>query len=334
MLRVAFAGTFAARLEPPVRAGLGIPCDVIVDDERAIVSRLADVDVLVTMVFTGEMASAARRLKLVQVPGAGLDRIDRAAVPATAWLANAHGHEAGIAEYVIGAMLALSRDLSRLDAALRQGRWESQWAVAAPSPALWPELAGKTLGVLGYGRIGQALARRARAFDMAVCAIRRDPAKTGARPADLDFLGGPEALDEVVSRADYLAVTMSLTGATRGLLGERELRLMKPRAFLVNVARAEIVQEDALYGALAGRHIAGAALDVWYRYPTAAGLTFPAGRPFHELPNVLMTPHVSGWTEGMLEARARVIAENIERVSRNEPPVNLVPTKPPEPCPN
>jgi phosphoglycerate dehydrogenase-like enzyme len=278
--------------------------------------------VLVTMAFTREMGAAARRLKLVQVPGAGLDRIDRAAIPAGAWLANAYGHDVGIAEYVMGAMLTLSRSFCRLDAALRRGEWESQWAVSAPTPAPWPELAGKTLGILGYGRIGRALARRARAFDMEIWAVRRDVA--GADADGLAFLGGPEALGEVLRRADYLAITLSLTDVTRGLLGDRELAMLKPTAVLVNVARAEIVDEEALYRALAQRTLAAAALDVWYRYPTAAGATFPARLPFHELPNVLMTPHVSGWTEGMLDARARVIAENIHRAVRGEPPVNLI----------
>ncbi len=324
MLRVAFAGAFSARLEPRVRAHLRMPCDVILADEVGIASRLSDVEVLVTLAFTHEMAAAARRLKLVQVPGAGLDRIDRCALPAGTWLANAYGHETGIAEYVIGAMLALTREFGRLDASLRRGSWESPWAVAAAPPPPWPELSGKTLGILGYGRIGRCVAQRARAFDMAVWAIRRDVRQPG--PQGLAFLGGPEALDELLRRADYLAITLSLTEATRGLLGERELRLMKPTAVLINVARAEILDEEALYRALAQRTIAGAALDVWYRYPTDAGPTLPARRAFQELPNVLMTPHVSGWTEGMLEARAKLIAENIRRTARGEPPLNLVPS--------
>ena len=284
MLTVAFAGTFAAGLAPPVRAHLGIPCDIRVTDEAGIVDKLGDVEVLVAMAFTREMAAGARRLKLVQVPGAGLERIDRAA--------------------------------------LRRGVWESQWAVGAPPPPPWPELAGKTLGILGYGRIGQALAQRARAFDMEICAIRRDVARS-ARDG-LARLGGLDILDEVLRRSDYLAITLPATVATRGLLGTAQLALMKPTAVLVNVARAEIVDEQALYRALAERAIAAAALDVWYRYPTDATPTPPARQPFHELPNVLMTPHVSGWTEGMLAARARLIADNIRRISRGEPPENLI----------
>jgi phosphoglycerate dehydrogenase-like enzyme len=321
MLGVGFAGTFAASLAEPVRARLELPCEIVVADEAGIVPRLPAIDVLVTLAFSREMAAVARRLKLIQVPGAGLDRIDRAALPAGVRLANAYGHETGIAEYLLGAMLALTRDLARLDAALRQGRWESQWAVGAAAPPAWPELAGKTLGVLGYGRIGQALARRARAFDMEVLAIRRDAARPD--PHGVASVRGPEALDDVLARSDYLAITLPLTPETRGLLGERQLHAMKPGAIVLNVARAEILDEDALWAALAERRIAGAALDVWYRYPRDAGPTFPATRPFHELPNVLLTPHVAGWTEGMLDARAGLIAENIRRTARGEPPLNL-----------
>ena len=322
MLTIALVGTFAASLEAPLRAQLRMPCQIVVADEAAIVSKLGDVDVLVTMSFTRQMAAAAPQLRLVQVPGAGLDRIDRGALgPGTA-LANAYGHEVGIAEYILAAMLALTRDFVRLDAALRRGVWASQWAVGTPAPPPWPELAGKTLGILGYGRIGAALARRARAFDMEICAIRRDVARSAAD--DLALLGGLEILDEVLRRSDYLAVTLPATSATRALIGEAQLATMKGSAVLVNVARAEIIDEDALYRALAKRVIAAAALDVWYRYPTEPAPTLPARPPFHELPNVLMTPHVSGWTEGMLQARVRLIADNIARISRGERPDNLI----------
>jgi phosphoglycerate dehydrogenase-like enzyme len=320
-VKIAFAGAFAARLEADVRTHLPAGCDVIAADEAGIVPKLGDVDILVTMAFTREMAAAADRLKLVQVPGAGLDRIDRGALPAGAALANAYGHEVGISEYVLGAMLALTRELGRLDAALRRGVWEGQWAIGVSPPAPWPELAGKTLGILGYGRIGQCVARRARAFDMTVLAIRRSATASDG----LATLYPPDALDEVLARADHLAITMPLTPETRGLLGARELASMKRPAILVNPARAEIVDEDALYQALGDRRIAGAALDVWYRYPSRSGAAPPAHQPFHALPNVLMTPHISGWTEGMLNARAKLIAENVGRVARGEAPLNLIP---------
>jgi phosphoglycerate dehydrogenase-like enzyme len=326
MLRIAFAGTFAASLVEPVRARLGVPCDVVVTSEAEVVPRLTDVDVLVSLAFTREMGRAARRLKLVQVPGAGLDRIDRAAVPEGTWLANVYGHENGIAEYVLGAMLALTRGFARIDAALRRGTWESQWAVGTPAPSPWPELAGRTVGIIGYGRIGARVARLARAFDMEVCAIRRDVARSAGD--GLALLGGLEILDEVLRRADHLVITVPATPATRGLIGEAQLRAMKRTAVLVNVSRADVVDADALHRALADGTIAAAALDVWYRYPTAAGPTLPAPQPFHELPNVLMTPHVSGWTTGMLQARASLIADNVGRIARGEPPLNLVPAAP------
>jgi len=319
MLKIAIVGTFAASLEGAIRRHLTTPCEIIVSDE---VSRLADVDVLVTMALTDAMGCACRRLKLVQVPGAGLDRIDRAALPRGAWLANAYGHETGIAEYAIGAMVVLTRNFIGLDAGLRKGEWQSQWAVGIDPPPVWPELAGKTIGILGYGRIGQTVARRARAFDMniqAVChTVRR------STEDDAAFLGGPESIDEVLRRSDYVLISMPVSRQTIGSIDRRRLGLMKPTAFLINVARAEIIDEDALYEALAGHSIAGAALDVWYRYPREPGTVAPAARPFHELRNVLMTPHVSGWTDGMLEARAMLIAENIRRVSCGEAPLNPV----------
>ena len=322
MLRVAFLGALSSSFADRVRAHLTVPCDFIHSDETNIMDVLPGVDVLVTLVFTREMGAVARQLRLIQVPGAGLDRIDRSAMPPGAALAKVHGHEAGIAEYVLGAMIALSRNFGRVDASLRAGRWDSQWAPGVSPPPVWPELAGRTLGILGYGGIGQAVAKRARAFDMSICAIRRNVAQSAAD--DLAFLGSMDGLSEVLRRADYLAITLPLTPETEGLLGAEQLRLMKSTAILVNVSRAQILDEDALYDALAERRIAGAALDVWYRYPSRPGPALPAHRAFHELPNVLMTPHVSGWTDGMLEARTTLIAENIRRTAVGEPPEHLV----------
>lgn len=138
------------------------------------------------------------------------------------------------------------------------------------------------------------------------------------------FVAGPGPIDDVLCQADYLAITLSLSSVTRNLIDERRLQLMKPTAYLINVARAEIIDEIALFRALSTGKLAGAALDVWYRYPTSAEPTQPAELPFHTLSNIIMTPHVSGWTEGMLNARAELIAQNIERTAEGKLPFNLI----------
>jgi phosphoglycerate dehydrogenase-like enzyme len=305
-----------------VRERLKVPCEIVTGEEAAILGELPNADVLVSMAFDNAMASAGRRLRLVQVPGAGLDRIDRSQLRPGLALANAYGHEAAISEYIIGAMIALTRSFQRIDRKLRAGQWESQWAVGTPAPPLWPELNGKMLGILGFGHIGEALAQRARAFGMQVCAVRRraqsDP------PEGVTFIGGLERLDDVLSASDYLAITLSMSPATRHLLDSHRLGRMKSSAYLINVARAEIVDEETLYDALAHGRLAGAALDVWYRYPSGPGSTLPSAAPIHQLDNVIMTPHVSAWTVGVLEARASVVAENIARIARGEPLLNAV----------
>ena len=321
MLRVAFVGATPGSLAERVRRHLATECELLLTDENGAAGVLPEVDVLVTFVFTREMAAAARKLKLIQVPGAGLDRIDLAAVPSGSRVANVYGHDNGIAEYVLGVMLALGRGFCRMDAAMREGHWEGSWVVSAP-PRL--ELAGKTLGLLGYGRIGGRLSQFAQALGMEVWALRRGAWVT--EPRGLAFRGGPADLDAVLERADYLVIALPLTPETRGLLGQRQLKLMKPTAFLINVARAEIVDEAALYEALRGQIIAGAALDVWYQYPKGSGPSYPSRFDFHRLPNVLMTPHVSAWTEETQEGRAKLMAANIDRIARGEPPLNLVPT--------
>lgn len=226
-MKAAFAGSFAVGLIEPVRQRLTIHCDIVSSDEAGIVDELGDTDVLVSMAFTAQMAATGSRLRLVQVPGAGLDRIDRSQFRDGLALANAYGHEAGIAEYVMGAMIELTRSFRRLDQKLRQGVWESQWSVGTPAPPLWPELAGKMLGILGFGHIGEALARRAHAFDMKVCAIRRHAQPD--TPSGLAFVGGPERLDELLGLSDYLAITLSLSTETRGLIDARRLGLMSQR---------------------------------------------------------------------------------------------------------
>jgi phosphoglycerate dehydrogenase-like enzyme len=322
MTKIAFAGTFSAQLAEPVRAQLAMPCDIVLASEANVAAKLGDCDVLVSMEFNREMAAASGRLKLVQVPGAGLDRIDTTALGKGTRLANVYGHEAGIAEYVIGAMITLTREFVPVDAKLRRGIWHSQWAIGRPIPPLLPELGGKTIAILGFGHIGAAIAKRAKAFDMRVVGMRRST--TGNRDDNVDAIVPPSELDALLAEADFVAVTLPLTDQTRNLIDADQFARMKSTARIINVGRGEIVNEDALYDALATGRIAGAAIDVWYRYPTTNQPTLPARRPFHELDNVLMTPHASGWTKGMLDARARVIADNIARAISGEPLLNAI----------
>ncbi len=305
MLRVAFVGALPSSFADRVRAHLTIPCDFVHTDEKNAGHVLPEIDVLVTLVFTKEMSTSAKRLRLIQVPGAGLDRIDQAAMPPGASLAKVHGHETGIAEYVLGAMIALSRDFDRVHTSLRAGRWDSQWAPGVPPPPVWPELAGRTLGILGYGGIGQAVARRARAFDMRVCAIRRNVGQSAED--DLALLGNMESLPEVLRRADSLAITLPLTPETQGLIGPAQLGLMKSTAILVNVSRAQIVDEDALYVALAERRIAGAALDVFEHEPAVS-------EELLAMENVVLTPHIASATRETRLAMGMLVVSALRAV--------------------
>jgi phosphoglycerate dehydrogenase-like enzyme len=141
----------------------------------------------------------------------------------------------------------------------------------------------------------------------------------------VSWLGGPERLDEFLGRSDFVVIACSLTAETHGLIDRARLARMKPTAVLINVSRGSIVVEDALYQALRSKVIGGAVIDAWYQYPTRDDLTIrPSRYPFHELDNVYMTPHSSAWTLGMVERRWSTIANNLDRLVRGEPLVNVV----------
>jgi phosphoglycerate dehydrogenase-like enzyme len=170
--------------------------------------------------------------------------------------------------------------------------------------------------------MGRATARRAKAFGMRVMAIARTRRDLDPPP---DWLGEPAQLPTLLETADFVVVACPLTEATRGMIGPLELARMKLDAVLINVARGPIVDEDALYRALSTRTIRGAVLDTWYRYPGPGDPDLhPSRHPFHELDNVIMTPHCSGWTEGLMERRFAVIADNIERLRDGRAPLNQV----------
>lgn len=284
-------------------------------DAAALRTALAEADALIASRWRAEWRGAAGRLRLIQATGAGLDAFAADALPPGCALCNVYEHATPIAEYVMGALVALTAKLLRRDRMLRQGIWEG---TARGDGEPHAELAGRTLGLLGYGTIGREIARRAAAFDMRIRAVRAHPESPPSPP--LSWCGGPEQLRELLAACDYLVICCPLTPQTRGLLNDERLAWLRPGAYLVNVARAEIVDEQALFAALRFGRLSGAALDVWYRYPSPERpQVLPAHAPFHELDNVLMTPHLSAWTHGLLERRWRVIAANLDALAEGRP---------------
>ncbi|GAA2420705.1 2-hydroxyacid dehydrogenase [Actinomadura vinacea] len=290
-------------------------------DEAAVIPDLAGAEVFVGPAFTPEMGRAARRLRLVHVAGAGVDAVDRAALPPGTILANTFHHGRSIAEYAAMALLALNRELLVQDRELRAGRWHS--SVYDPALSAPPVLAGQTVGLIGFGHIGGLAWERLRGFGMRGVAVgsraRPDDRERAGRNG-LEWLGGPDRLHELLAGSDAVIVSVPLGPATEGLIGAAELAAMKPSALLVNVGRGPLVDERALYEALRDRRIRGAAIDVWYRYPAAGERTAEPSRfPFGELDNVLMTPHSSGVTAETYTGRIGDIAANITRLAEGGP---------------
>jgi phosphoglycerate dehydrogenase-like enzyme len=281
-----------------------------------VVPLLCDADAIVSARFSPAMAAAATKLRLLQTPGAGTDGLDLQVVPPHVAVCNVYGHEAGIGEYVLMTMLALNRELFQTDRALRRGDWGDR----IPQR----ELRGRSVAVIGVGHIGARVAEYARTLGMRVTGIARSPSAGRQAELGLARLAGPAELADVLADADFVVLALPLVDETRGLIGERELRAMKPTAYLINVARGGVIDQHALYRALKQRTIAGAAIDVWYRYPTANEICAPATEPFHELDNTIMTPHVAGWTDGTARYRWVAIADNLQRLQRGEPLHNVV----------
>ena len=287
-----------------------------------ILAELPRTDVLVCSSMTREMAAAAGRLQLVQVTGAGFDKIPVDDLGAGVALANTFHHGRPIAEHVVMVALMLNRHVQSADRQMRAGQWRT--VANDPEVAFHGVLAGRTVGLLGLGGIGQEVARLAGALGMRVQAIRRNV--TGAVPADLDldWVGGLADLLRLMSTSDIVVVTIPLSDDTRGVVDAAALAAMKPTGLLVNVARGAVVDEDALYDALVGGVIAGAAIDVWWGAPTPDRAAPPATARFAALENTILTPHHSGHARSTFELRAADITANVQNVANGRPLINLV----------
>ncbi|MCW2238794.1 2-hydroxyacid dehydrogenase [Azospirillum canadense] len=312
----------AAHHKEKLAAFLKTSCEIVALPREAASSSEFDSaigrdDVVVSLRFARKDGPAPA-FRLLHVPGAGLDGIDMASLPAGCTVCNVFEHEIPIAEFVLAAMLQWEIRLDELRRSFATDSWPDVYRARVPHG----EIYGKTLGLIGFGRIGRTIARRARAFGTRVIAMDAMPAAPGELA---DAVLPPTGLPELLAAADFLVVSCPLTAETRGLIGADQFRAMKPSAVLINVSRAPIVDEAALYDALSHRIIAGAFLDVWYGYPTGSDDRVPPARfRFEDLPNAFCTPHSSAWTSSLPERRYAFIAQNIDRLRAGEPLVNVV----------
>lgn len=285
-------------------APLGKPTPPDEATRAALLDAVASVEVLVgTHLIPNDYFDAAEKLRWFQVINAGVDDLQaRGLVGRQFSITTGAGIAAvGIAEHSLALMLMLARGMHRLLVQQQDRHWEMQ-------PSL--QLAGKTLGVVGLGEIGRETARRARAFGMRVIACRRTVG-SGADP-DCDQLLPYDQLDSLLAQSDYVHLAVPLTPETRHLIGAPQFAQMKPTAFLINVARGEVVDQDALIAALQSGQIAGAGLDVVTPEP------LPVDNPLWAMPNVILTPHTAGYIESYGHRAIEVFIANLRRYLANE----------------
>jgi len=320
-MKIVFHGENAASFSNGFDRLLDVPSEIVLLPDRlsgADRRVYEQANVIIGVKFDASLPRP-EQLVLFHVPGAGYDAVDLKALPPSALVCNCFGHEQAIAEYVMGAILARHLPLADADARLRRGEW-AYWAGSADR--IHDELAEKSIGLLGYGHIGKAIARRAKAFDMRVSVANRSaiqPSEMVDEAFTLDQLGA------FWGSADFIVTSLPLTEETAGIVGPDAFAAMRSDAVLINVGRGPTVDQDALYDALKTNRIAGAIIDTWYAYPTPdSPRPLPAELPFQELSNIVMTPHMSGWTSGTIRRRQRTIATNVMRRHSGKTCINVV----------
>lgn len=280
----------------------------LVTDQPKGTDGVASAEILVGWNIPREAVQRAAGLKWIHSTAAGVDQLLYSEIRERGIILTASmGIHHQLVEHIFAFLLALER---RLHVAMRlqlQRKWDRARTVG-------DELAGKTLGILGLGTIGQQLVRKAQAFDMRVIGTKRTPT---AIPG-VDRVLPPDGLPQVLRESDAVVVALPLTPQTRGLIGERELQMMKPTAWFINVGRGPIVHEAALIQALRAGKIAGAALDVFEHEPLRSD------SPLYDLENVILTPHVSGASPRYMDRAVPLFCENLARYLRGAPLRNLV----------
>ncbi len=272
---------------------------------------LAQADIILTMQFNDTMLAQASRLQWVQATSAGVDKmLTPKLIASPVQLTNVRGmHGTTIAEFVLTMMLALGRELPRSIRNQASHTWER---------VTQRMLHGSTVGIVGVGGIGQEIARRAKALGMRTLGVKRH---LDQPVPHLDQLFASSDLELMLAESDYVVLACPLTDETRGIINARSLAKMKSTAYLVNIARGEVVEEAPLIEALRQGQIAGAALDVFTHEP------LPADSPLWDLPNVILTSHVAGSMTDYMDRAINVFAENLRRFLAGEPLNNLVDKK-------
>jgi phosphoglycerate dehydrogenase-like enzyme len=261
---------------------------------------------------------AVPNLKLYQIPFTGFDWLRPEDLPKCCTVCNAFEHEIAIAEYVMAALLDWEIGLSESNRRFRTHGWQGRTPGIGPNHG---EVYGKTLGIVGYGHIGRETASRAAAFGMRTIAITRTARPT---PAPLERLQTMDGLDDLLSKSDYVLLALPLTPETRGLIDVDRIARMKPDGVLINVGRALVVDEEALYRSLAEKRIGGAIIDVWYAYPTTEDPDRPPSKfPFQELDSLIMTPHNSARSGAARTRRWGAVARNLDHFAKCEALENI-----------
>jgi len=298
--------------------GLSPEVEVVLTEDRKEALELIDnADVLFAGFFSKELFLAAKKLKWIQTWGAGVDRIlIPEVVNSSVIVTNAGGvHPTPISEHVIGMMLCFTRGLHFFIRNQINRKWErpETWTSRVP---MIDELSEKTLGIVGLGRIGTEIARKAKCLGMRVIATKRDLAAPAS--TNVDRLIDKADLNVLLSGSDFVVLSLPLTKETAGMIGKEQLRSMKPTGVLVNVSRGGLVQENKLVQALREGWIAGAGLDTFETEP------LPESSELWDFKNVIITPHIAGDTPHYPERLAGIFMENLNRFIRKQPLINVV----------
>lgn len=252
----------------------------------------------------------ARNLKLIHLPGAGIDAIDFKHVPINCRICNVYEHEIPMAEFCIGNILNWEMRLINKVNKFKNLDWSDCMIFDGPTHN---ELYGKTVGILGYGKIGKEISKRLKVFGVNVFAYTRT---NNSKDKYLKNKFLSKELKKTVNQLDYLIIACPLTKTTKEMVNKAVFKNMKKSSVILNVARGSIINEEDLYNALKHKEIGGAIIDTWFKYPNSkANNKFkPSKFNFNKIDNVVMTPHISAWSEGMIKRRAKIISENINRL--------------------